>query len=262
MVLLKFDEYVIFNEVYENWKKTLPKKIIKIYEGYSEYDDDLSGLNDAERRALERGLDVMSEEQMDAAYLAAKEVVEGNSYLNMIDGIDGFGKYDEEGKFTITKYALADAVGLKVGTLQRAVNKFLVLFGEKEEDASEILYPKIVEAFEKREKENTVQLANNVGGILRDPATSTINRDAEEERQQEMIIRREARREEEEGLGAKIYELISGLKARGMMVERAVPYALDEISLDLGINEKRLRSVYHRWLKEHMPNKLDSHYDR
>jgi hypothetical protein len=167
-------EREIEESIYEKWSSRNGDSLYLLESMGSEEEDSLDWLDDedltpGEMRALERDLQVISKEQLAALYLKAlgqyefgdpermkgrrskSEVVQEDVYVTGIPGIEEFCSEDwKSGKLFIGPSALSDAIGLRsLGTVTRTVNKFrLLLDGESEGRYDEVVYPKVINAFD------------------------------------------------------------------------------------------------------------------
>jgi len=102
------------------------------------WEDQEETLTPGERRALSRGLDIMTEEQAAVCYLFAKD--KSNMIYNAM-GSTGMG-YNP-----LKNEDLAGAIGMKYPSFLYAVKKFRILLN-KEEQGEQSLYPKITDFFD------------------------------------------------------------------------------------------------------------------
>lgn len=253
-----FNEYTqlaIFEDVYAEWKKTSPLFAINESDEWDSWLEDES-MSSGEERALRQGLQVMSKPQMAALYLFAlgKEEDEPGNYIKMIDGIDAFMYTDEtDPSFSnITVPAMADAIGMNSDrTLTRTVNKFRNLIKGEGETVGEVLYNKVITAFEQFDKQNPTQLAILAAEAIQD-ASYTTNRDKAEERKEKTNVRAAERRQEKKLEGdtaaESIFKVVSALMSKGLSAEMAVKLAINRIAKETGYESTRLRNAYQKFV--------------
>lgn len=154
-------------------------------------------LTSGEMRALERDLQVITKEQLAALYLKAlgqyefgdpermkgrrskSEVIQEDTYVTGIPGIEEFCSEDwKSGKLFIGPSALSDAIGLRsLGTVTRTVNKFrLLLEGETGGRYDEVVYPKVVKAFDFFRSQSIETIQGIASEGIQNPETSNQHR--------------------------------------------------------------------------------------
>ena len=196
-----FSEEYEIDKVYDQWylknKSILESLSFTINENEEEDWADETGLNPAEERALSRDLQIITKSQLAALYLKAlgqyefgnrerlrkrrsrSELIAEDVYVTNIPGIEFFASGDgREGTLFIGPSALADAIGLEsLGTVTRTVNKFrLLLNGETTGREDEIVYPKVIRAFDYLKKQNVDAIKSMAAECIQDPETSNKHR--------------------------------------------------------------------------------------
>jgi len=248
-----YEEEVIFDALYEEWKSELPKDWMFINEQANWLDDEDIDHTSGERAALTRGDQLQTKEQLAALYLFALGKTEdiGADYVKMIDGIDDFGYInDDDGAFSITAPALADAIGLESeGTVSRTVTKFMRLIDGVGDSHSERIYPKLVKAFEYLSNAQPTQIAVIATGAMQDPETSTRHRDHAYTRAEGASAARQQKKVDEEATGRAVFDLIK--KLIGILgIEKALPMAIKKISSETGADPIKLKGMYQSYLRK------------
>jgi hypothetical protein len=205
-----FSEEYEINKVYEKWYENntyIVKGLLSIINEADEATEpdaedekdwaDETELNPAEERALARELQVISRPQLAALYLKAlgqyefgdiqrlkgrrtrAELVEEDVYVTKIPGIEFFANEDSRsGKMFIGPSALADAIGIQsLGTVTRTINKFrLLLDGEVGGREDEVLYPKVIQAFQYLRNKQVPYIQTIAARAMQDSETSNKHR--------------------------------------------------------------------------------------
>jgi hypothetical protein len=154
-------------------------------------------LTSGEMAALERDFQVITRPQLSALYLKAlgqyefgdperlggrrskEESIQEDAYVTGIPGIEYFCTEDmRTGRLFIGTSALSDAIGLEsLGTVTRTVNKFrLLLNGEMAGRHDEVVYKKIINAFNYLQGQPVDVIQNIAAEGIQDPKTSTKHR--------------------------------------------------------------------------------------
>lgn len=187
-------------------------------------DDEQDEMTSGERRAFERGLQVMTKPQMAALYLLAKGRSEdlGADYMKLIDGIEEFGYTDEtDGSFNITIPALADAIGMDSDrTLSYTQRKFQNMMGGLGETASQSLSPKLIEAYAALSQKDDTTIAAFAAGCIQD-ASNTTNRDSADSRREEANAKATTRtnvlKEKKAAITREVHHLVKDFKSDGRL---------------------------------------------
>lgn len=250
--------------LYERLEKRYANGYFPIYED----DEEEINLTSGERAAMARDNQVISKPQLAALYLKALGRAEGEdgAYLVMIDGIKDFGEFDTNSRaFTITNPALADAIGLEsVGTISRTVNKFVNLIDGVGETRGEVLYPKVVKAFEVFSTMNPVQISNLAGDCIQNANEYTVNRDKAILSRDASAQRREEKSKEEDFKGARVYSLINDLKRNDLFKYggKAQRMAISKVSRETGESEDKIKEYYKKYLMSKKIFNSSNFYDK
>jgi hypothetical protein len=205
-------EQEIANSIFESWKKNNHGSIFsRLYNKINEADDpddpedqeeesdwlDDEALSSGEMAALKRDFQVISRPQLAALYLKAlgqhtygeverlrgrrrrEELINEDVYVTGIPGIEYFCNEDvRTGRLFIGPSALSDAIGLEsLGTVTRTVKKFILLLnGERGGSPDEILYKKIIKAYDYLVVQQVEVVQNIAAEGIKDPETSTRHR--------------------------------------------------------------------------------------
>lgn len=230
------------------------EKIVPLKESIYRFEDEETEMSSGEKRAFERDQQVISRPQLAAIYLKALGRSEGEdgAYLVMIDGIKDFGEFDPNTRaFTITNPAFADAIGLtSVSTITRTVNKFVNLIDGVGETQQEIIYPKIVSAYEYFSTKTPVFISNMAAEAIQNADEYTLNRDrAEASREKSSDVRAEKARQEDM-LGNRVFLLINSLKKTELFSEpgKAQAAAIRKISGESGMDQNKIKEAYRKYL--------------
>ena len=233
-----------------------------------EDDEEEINLTSGERAAMARDNQVISRPQLAALYLKALGRAEGEegAYLVMIDGIKDFGEFDPNSRaFTITNPALADAIGLEsVGTISRTVNKFVNLIDGVGETKGEVLYPKVVSAFERFSVMNPVQISNLAGDCIQNANEYTVNRDKAILSRDASAQRREETLKKADLIGQRVYSLINDLKRNPLFKYegKAQRMAIGKISREIQETEDKVKEYYKKYLIARKILNASNFYDK
>lgn len=257
-------------KLYEDYQ--LEIDCVKIYESIAkrfnnmlneqkDWDDDEDDeMTPGERRAFERGLQVMTKPQMAALYLLAKGRSKGvgADYMKLIDGIEEFGYTDEtDGSFNITVPAMADAIGMMSDrTLNYTQRKFQNMIGGLGETASQSLSPKLKEAYAALSQKNDTTVAAFAASCIQD-TSNTINRDSADSRREETNTKASERntriKKENEEFVQKLDFLVKGFQAENMERRK-------QGKAQLGI-AKYSKIIWSKFKNENPNVKLNNIYD-
>jgi hypothetical protein len=243
----------LYEKIQEEYSADFP--LYEDQEDYGDRDFDESTLSSGERAALARDNQIISKSQLAALFLKALGRSEGEdgAYLVMIDGIKDFGEFDPNTRaFKITVPALADAIGLEsMGTVYRTVNKFVNLIDGVGETQGEILYPKVVSAYEEFSTMNPVQLSNLAANCIQKAEEYTLNRDKAESAREGAANTRAQKAKRDDLIGEKVYSLINSLKSSSSIFKepgRAQKIAIKKISTETGNTEEKIKELYKKYL--------------
>lgn len=231
------------------------EKDLHLYESEYRFEEEEPEMSAGEKRAFDRDLQVISRPQLAAIYLKALGRSEGEdgAYLVMIDGIKDFGEFNPNTRaFSITNPAFADAIGLKsVSTITRTVNKFVNLIDGVGETQQEIIYPKIISAYDYFSTKTPVQISNMAAEAIQDANEYTLNRDKAETTRERSSIARAKKQKEDDLLGGKVFSLINSLKSSSSVFKepgKAQKLAIKKISSETNIPENKIKEYYKKYL--------------
>lgn len=208
-----------------------------------------------EKRALAQGLDILSDSQMAAIYLSAKDAAgrsedtrgRGDNFLTrnakkMMAGIeDGFEK--------LSAPRLADALGLKHRTVSYTCSKYrLLIQGNREGTESNVLYNKIISSFDGFQKMSSAELYLLASQAI-DPNTDFSESDKflaetalKAKKAKEKIMK------QNNCIALSAMSLYNGLKDK--LGDRiAIPLTLSQISSEKNIPIEELRTIIKTYLK-------------
>lgn len=203
-------------------------------------DDEEDEMTPGERRAFDRGLQIMTKPQMAALYLLAKGRSEdvGADFLKLIDGIENFGYTDEtDGSFNITVPAMADAIGMDSDrTLNYTQRKFQNMIGGVGETISQSLSPKLIYAYDALSKMTDTKIAAIASNSIQD-TSNTKNRDSADSRREEAntkaSVRKTRIKEENKKFVQKLDFLVKGFQAVNMKRREERKPGVDEMPVEL-----------------------------
>lgn len=252
------NEDAILNSIYENWKGSLSEDLVSLLEGKineADYFETEGELSPGERRALAREMQIISKPQLAALYLFAlgKEEGEPFKYIFRIPGMLDFADQDNAGNPTITYAAFADAIGLEsMTTVSRTMNKFKNLISGIGETPGEVVYPKVVQAFEAFQGMNTDSLAAEAGETIQDALIFTKNREAAAAMATKGAAAREAEKKNALNYGFMIYKLIDQLRRNPLFsdLRKAQNTAIRKIAGESNIPETKLLDYYAAYLRD------------
>jgi hypothetical protein len=223
-------------------------------------------LSPGEMAALERDLQVISKPQLAALYLKAlgqhtygdverlrgrrrrEELINEDIYVTGIPGIEYFCNEDmRTGRLFIGPSALSDAIGLEsLGTVTRTVNKFrLLLAGERVGTHEEIVYKKIIKAFDYLVVQSVDVVQNIAAECIQDPETST--------RHRSLLKSSGVSKEDATLLGKSIHSLFKDYMANPFFkkdVCKVQNIAIDKISTNKRIPAAELLNYYKIYLMD------------
>jgi hypothetical protein len=230
-------------------------------------------LTPGERRALDRELQVVSKEQLAALYLKAlgkyefgdsekkgrggsvAERVLQDTYVTNIPNIEGFCSEDwRSGKLYIGPAGLSDAIGLESKTtLTRTVNKFYLLLSQGSGSYEEVVYPKIIDAFNYFKDKKVDVIQSIAAEAIQDPATSTTHRS--------LVKEKGISKEQSINIGKSIHSLFLDLYKNPFFnkdVCKVQKNAVTKISNLSNIKYEEARSFYKEYLtKNRMLDKFN-----
>ena len=243
-------EMELVDHLYEKLERTR-----SLYEAEYRFEEEEPEMSAGEKRAFDRDLQVISRPQLAAIYLKALGRSEGEegAYLVMIDGIKDFGEFDPNTRaFTITNPAFADAIGLKsVSTITRTVNKFVNLIDGVGETQQEVIYPKVISAYDYFSTKTPVQISTMAAEAIQDANEYTLNRDKAEVSKEKSSVIRAEKQKEEDLIGGKIFSLINALKSSSDVFKepgRAQKLAIRKISTETEKPEDKIKEYYRKYL--------------
>ena len=216
-----------------------------------ENDDLLPG----ERRALAQGLDILSKSQMAAMYLAAKDAM-GRSEDTRGRGDTGLTRnakrMNAEVQTDFQKLSaprLADVLGLKPRTVNYTLSKFrLLLQGNREGTESNILYSKLINAFDEFEK----MQVSEVFALANEAVDPNADYSRSEQYADEVAIQAKKSRENilkrNKIIGASAVSMFNSLRDR-VGDEKAAKMTLNKIAAEKNITIEALRTIVKTYLK-------------
>jgi len=254
-------EMEISDSIFEDWKSDLGGDLMSLFED-DIYEDDVWDADDeeltsGEKAALARDFQIMSKPQLAALYLRALGKVkdnDANAYVVMINGIDEFGETNNEGAFSITVPAFADAIGLDSRvTVTRTVKKFSNLISGLEGTSGEVVYPKIVRAFNEFSSRTPREIASLASEAIQDPMTFTKNRDAAMAEGPRSAAKRLEQKSNQIKIGEMVHSLIRSLRAVELYRKeagKAERAAIAKISRELDMPVERVGLAYQKYLMD------------
>jgi hypothetical protein len=259
-----FQDEMIIEQVFQEFLESLDESLHDIFaldeNEITDLDDEKDKeLTKGEKAALARGLQIMTEPQLAALYLAALGKSEDDvlKYIVKIDGMLDFAEIDSKTqKPSITLAALADSIGLEsTRTMARTVNKFRNLIDGVGETESEVIYPKIIKAFDTFRQMKPDEIANIASSSIQDPSY-TVNRDAVATAAEKTAKNRAEAKKKTELQGEKVYTLFKAIKTKlaGSAsyqdpVKSALAMSVKKIAEETGVDPEKVKSSYEAYLK-------------
>lgn len=201
-------------------------------------------LTSGEKIAVTRGCSLITPEQMCGIYLLALGKAEDRKihYVSMIKGIESFGEVTRDGSLKISDAAIADAIEMESYiTLQRTTRKFKNMILNESHNDSEILYPKVIKAFNLLNKIKPQQIAEVVS-ITDTPYTLNRNKIINiYDKQKCMKIDKEKRNR---NILIQINSITSQLKKIGFPIEKALSISITKLSSEFNLSKEELYIIY------------------
>jgi hypothetical protein len=270
-------EYEI-DKMYESWKSNNPQVFSMLNESsvYEQEDEDTDWLDDAEmtsgeKAALTKDMQIISKPQLSALYLKAlgkyefgntenkgrsiAERAEQDMYVTGISGIESFCNEDWRTKnLYIGTAGLADALGLESKTtVSRTANKFYLLLTEGAGTHGEVVYKKLIDAYEFLKNQPVDVIQNIAAEAIQDPSTSNVHRSA--------IKVRGISKEQGISIGKSIHSLFLDLMNNPYFekdVCKVQRNSITKIAKDSEATPEELKSFYKSYLsKEKMLDKFN-----
>jgi hypothetical protein len=204
-------------------------------------------LSSGERAALKQGLDLITTPQMASLYLVAKYRLakrEDKSSTFAGQMAQKMNRKVEEEDFRALPYGrLADVLDMNPLTVSRSTNKFMHLL-QGTETASEILYPKIINAFDEFEKMQEGEvwaIAEEAINMLAD--TSKSDAFGEKNSEEGKKARDKAKKEQKE-MGRAIRSLFLTLKETFKSEPiKAAKMTATKLSSELGLSVDKIKDI-------------------
>jgi len=265
--------------IYESWLKENPiisdSYLNEAEEGEDPEEDylDDTELSPGELRALKRDLQVITKGQLAALYLkalgkykfmeekaedekgagrSAAERVSQDAYVTGIQGIEPFCNEDwRSGNLYIGPSGLSDAIGIRSkGTITRTVNKFYLLLKHGAGSYEEVVYPKVVKAYEYY-KDKSIEFIQDIAAeAIEDPSTSNQHRNA--------LASRGISKEQGIAIGKSVYSRVQDLlkaenpKTKQLLFNRDIckvqKMAVNKISEMKNLTYNEVKSFYKDYL--------------
>lgn len=218
------------------------------------YGAETETLSPGEKRAFERGLDVLTKPQLAALYLAAKDAM-GRSQDTRGRGDNALTrnalKINQE---TVTDFQklpaprLADVLGLKPRTVNYTLSKFRLLAQDNREGTfSNVLYDKIINAFDEFEKMQPAEVYSIAMEAVDPDADFSRSEKWEEEEYLRGQKYRENIKERNHKIGVDAYSLYNSYRPLG---DKATTMTVDRISQKYGLQANDIRTI----IKAHLKN--------
>lgn len=255
-------ESAIINEAYVEMLENYVAEDTMTYDLSEDDDDEDDWLEDeelgrGEKAALARDNQVLSKAQLAALYLRALGKAKENDpgkYLVMVDGIEQFGEYDQDSRaFKISTAALSDAIGLdSIISVTRRTKEFFNLITGVGETIQEIMYPKIVRAYEFFKNQPVTQIANLAAEAVQDPTLSNKHREEAIAAGPKAAAQRLAQKKMQLQVGAKVFALISSLRRNELFrdIAKAHRAAVNKMSAETGMSVDRINTAYRTYLTD------------
>lgn len=208
-------------------------------------------LSSGEKAALTKGLDVITDSQMAALYLVAKtrlakredqsDTYAGRQAQKMNRDVSNDDFRD------VTYGRLADLLNMKPLTVSRTTNKFMLLM-KGEERESEVLYAKIIEAFEKFKSMQEAEVLGLAQEAV-DPNASTDKSDAfRDKTSQQSAKTRENKISRDKAIGQSVKSLYNSLKGQ-FGEEKAARMSVSKVAGEKGLDPAAVKAIVQEFLK-------------
>lgn len=227
-----------------------------LFEEDIEDEDDISyhKLTSGEKAALARDQQILSEPQLAAIYLKTLGIIENdpNKFMKLIQGENGniLDFADEKGKWT--NAALADAIGLNSDyTVSRTIGKFKNIITGVGHIEQDVLYPKIIKAYEKFKKMNLNEIGIIAGKALQSKENSTA-RDMAEIRNKTIAQTKLQKKKEIEKFYEQVYDLEKKLriafpkKSKEEIIDWSIKKIIEEKNLQ-HLDLTKIKKNYIKW---------------
>jgi hypothetical protein len=207
-----------------------------------------------EKIALAQGLDVLTKSQLAAIYLAAKDAM-GRSEDSRGRGDNALTrnalKINKEINMDFQKLPaprLADVLGLKPRTVNYTMSKFrLLLQGNREGTESNVLYNKIIDAFDEFEK----MQAGEVYALAMEAVDINADFSRSEKYQEEVSMKAKKTRgntiNRNNNIGFAALDLYNNLKK--YLGERTPKIVINKIASEYNLSENEIRTIIKGYLK-------------
>ena len=259
------DELRMIIEQLEDDEKEEEEEKSKDDEQYDWLSDDT--LSAGEERALKRDMQILTKGQLAALYLKAKGKYDSegagegatredkDAYVVGIPGIADFCRENwRSGRLYITIPALSDAMGIEsITTITRTAKKFYQIIAGIGGTESEIIYDKLVKAYNYLKNESISAIQAIAGEEVQNAETANVHR-ANERPRQGMT------KDQRLSIGAKVYSVLQSLKSNPVFREtaKAQRHAISKMSRDTGISEDIIKTIYKEYLiKNKLLNKFN-----
>jgi hypothetical protein len=220
-----------------------------------------------EERALKRDMQLLTKGQMAALYLKAKGKYDSERsgdestredrdiYVTGIPGILDFCRENwRTGGLYITIPALSDAIGVtSITTVTRTAKKFYQMIAGIGGTESEIIYDKLVKAYNFFKSHPIDVIQGIAGEEIQDAEVSNVHR-AKERPRQGMT------KEQRLNIGGKVYSWVQTLKKNPIFKEtqKAQRNAIAKMNKETGISQDLLKQMYKEYLiKNKLLNKFN-----
>lgn len=208
-------------------------------------------LSSGEKAALARDMDLITEPQLAALYLVAQAKIarsQDRSDISDFRAIQRIERNRGKEDFREVPYGrLADILNMKPLTVSRTTNKFrLLILGE--ERPSEILYPKVISAFN--------QFKNMSPAEVQALADEAINYGADTNRSEEYADKiskqgektRENRANKVKAVGQAVKSLYTGLRSK-VGDEKAAKMTISKIASERDLSPEEVKLLAREYLK-------------
>lgn len=255
--LFEKEEDALLEEIFQDWKSLFEAKAEGPQdETHPDYDPELKRvLTSGEKAAKDRGMQILSDAQLAGMYLRALGITEDdkNKYLSYIAGDEGVDIMDfadnSTGSNNWANDALADALGIgSTRTLIRTVAKLRNMIDGTGGTETEVVYPKVIKAFEKFKGMKPTEIGIMAGDALQKSDYSK-NRDAATAAAATASGKREADKAFQEAMGRDAFSLARSLKPH--FHEKAMDKAVQKISQEKGVPYQKVKFALDKYLKDH-----------
>lgn len=259
-----FKETEKINTIYKQWvNENIDSQHLferQIFEDETE-EEKVPELTSGEKAALARDAQILSKPQLAALYLRALGAIDENvdKYMPLIiyanedndTKIPNILDFADDKKHW-TSAAFADAIGLNSDyTVSRTVGKFKNMLSGVGHSEQDVLYPKVIKAFDEFHNMDVHMVGQLAGECLQSSENSTV-RDLVAKRNDELSSKRSEKTETMDNVFRLVYELEHKLAKAFPSKSKAQisTWAVEKVAKEKSINPIKITSGYDKFKKK------------